>query len=106
MALELVHSGYQNSMPRTDLAMIGTKGIRVFRSQIDHLLDSMAITEHDAVIALHVATILCGGDHLAGTATEQHFLNLERDAFLSLLGMQKTQERIEFFLKNNKPLRN
>ncbi len=106
VALELVHSGYRNSTPRTDLAMIGAKGIRIFKSQIDQLLDSMAITEHDAVIALHVATILCGGDHPAGTATEQHFLNLEREAFLSLLGTQKTQERIEFLLKNNKPLRN
>ena len=70
------------------------------------MLDSKAITEHDAVIALHVATILCGGNVLSGIATEQHFLDLEREAFVSLLGTQKTQERIEFLLKNNKPLHN
>jgi len=43
---------------------------------------------------------------MAGTATEQHFLDLEREAFVSLLGTPRTQERIEYLLKNNKPLHN
>ena len=47
-----------------------------------------------------------GGDRSPGTASEQHYLDLEREAFLSLLGTKKTQERIQFTLKEGKPLRN
>ena len=64
------------------------------------------ISEHDATVATHVATILCGGDRAPGTASEQHYLDLEREAFLSLLGTKKTQERIQYTLKEGKPLRN
>jgi len=64
------------------------------------------ISEHDAAIATRVATILCGGDREPGPVSEQHFLDLEREAFLSLLGTKKTQERIQFMLKEGKPLRN
>ena len=56
--------------------------------------------------ATKIATILCGGDRAPGVATEQHFLDLEREAFLSLLGTPKTQERIQHMLKEGKPLRN
>jgi len=105
-ALGLVHSGYSNGKLRMDIPVVGSKGVRAFQTQIDKMCDVIAITEHDAVIALQVATILCGGDQPAGVASEQHFLDLEREAFLSLLATKKTQERIAFLLKNNKPLRN
>jgi len=50
---------------------------------------------------------LCGGAVAAGTLLpEQRFLDLEREAFLSLCGEQKSQERVQFMLMNNKPLRN
>jgi 3-hydroxyacyl-CoA dehydrogenase len=64
------------------------------------------ISEHDALVATKVATILCGGDRAPGQATEQHYLDLEREAFLSLLGTRKTVERIQHMLKEGKPLRN
>jgi 3-hydroxyacyl-CoA dehydrogenase len=64
------------------------------------------ISEHDALLATHVATILSGGDRSPGVASEQDFLDLEREAFLSLLGTQKTRERIQHMLKNGRPLRN
>jgi 3-hydroxyacyl-CoA dehydrogenase len=57
-------------------------------------------------VATSVATVLCGGDQRPGTAGEQHYLDLEREAFLSLLGTRKTQERVAFMLKEGKPLRN
>ena len=64
-------------------------------------------TEHDALIAKKVAHILCGGDVLPGTElTEQDYLDLEREAFLSLCGEEKTQARIQSLLMTNKPLRN
>jgi len=53
-----------------------------------------------------VATILCGGDRAPGTISEQGLLDLEREAFLSLLGTQKTRDRIQHMLKEGKPLRN
>jgi 3-hydroxyacyl-CoA dehydrogenase len=106
VALDLVRVGYNNGTAWTSVPIVGSKGLRQFESLINQMHDQGTISDHDAIIALHVATILCGGDQPPGTASEQHFLDLEREAFLSLLGTQKTQERIEFLLKNNKPLRN
>lgn len=92
--------------PRKDIPVLGKAAIDDFKAEINRLQEAKTISEHDGVIALHVATIMCAGDHGFGTAHEEYFLELERQAFLSLLGTQKTQERIEFLLKNNKPLRN
>ena len=65
------------------------------------------ISDHDVKVANHVANILCGGSLTAGSLVhEQYFLDLERQAFLSLCGERKTLERIAFTLKNGKPLRN
>ncbi len=65
------------------------------------------ISEHDAKIATHVATILCGGDTtVRNPVSEETILDLERAAFLSLCGEAKTQERIAFMLDRGKPLRN
>lgn len=105
-ALELVQTGYRNIGPDTNIPAPGRSGIAIFQNRIDHMLDTKAITEHDAVVAQHIAKILCGGDVSSGIATEQHFLDLEREAFISLLGTQKTQERIDYLLKNNKRLHN
>ena len=61
------------------------------------MLDSKSITEHDAVIAQHIATILCGGNVLSGIATGQQFLDWEREAFLSLPGTQKNTGAYKVF---------
>jgi 3-hydroxyacyl-CoA dehydrogenase len=63
-------------------------------------------TPHDLVVGRHVAYVLCGGDGPARTVTEQDLLDLEREAFLTLLGTSATQERIAHMLKTGKPLRN
>ena len=104
-ALEMI-AGFQKGAPADNIPVPGRSGIGIFQNRIDYMLNSKAITEHDAVIALHIATILCGGDVPSGTINEQRFLDLEREAFLSLLGTEKTKERIEYLLKNNKPLHN
>ncbi len=64
-------------------------------------------SEHDGLIAKKVATILCGGPggHTRNV-TEQEILDLECEAFLSLCGEKKSQERMQYMLMNNKPLRN
>ena len=65
------------------------------------------ISDHDALIGRKLAWILAGGDiPAATTVSEQHLLDLEREAFLSLCGERKTQERIAHTLKTGKPLRN
>jgi 3-hydroxyacyl-CoA dehydrogenase len=65
------------------------------------------ISEHDVTVARLLAKVLCGGAVTAGTPlSEQYFLDLEREAFLSLCGEAKTRERIAFTLKTGKPLRN
>ena len=58
-------------------------------------------------MARWIAYILAGGRVTAGAPlTEQYLLDLELEAFLSLCGERKTQERIAFTLKTGKPLRN
>ena len=65
------------------------------------------ISEHDALIGEKLARILTGGDLNHETqVSEQYLLDLEREAFLSLVGMPKTQDRIANMLKMGKPLRN
>ncbi len=65
------------------------------------------LTDHEAFIGRTLARILAGGDRPhPGTVTEQELLDLEREAFLSLCGQRKTQERIAYTLKTGKTLRN
>ncbi len=65
-----------------------------------------AITDHEVRIARELAYVLCGGDGPPRVVTEQDILDLEREAFLKLLGTRETQERIGHTLKTGKPLRN
>ena len=65
------------------------------------------ISDHDAVIGRKLAWILAGGNSAHPTTmSEQQLLDLEREAFLSLCGERKTQERIAHTLKTGKTLRN
>ena len=64
------------------------------------------ISDHDVRIGRQVAYVLCGGDGPPRDVTEQDILDLEREAFLSLLGTQETQDRIAHMLSTGKPLRN
>jgi 3-hydroxyacyl-CoA dehydrogenase len=65
------------------------------------------MSEHDELISRKLAYVICGGD-LTGSQKvgEQYLLDIEREAFMSLLGEPKTLERIQYLLMNNKPLRN
>jgi 3-hydroxyacyl-CoA dehydrogenase len=65
------------------------------------------VSDYDVHIARKLAYILSGGDCPEGTyVTEQEILDLEREAFISLCGETKTQDRIMAMLKTGKPLRN
>jgi 3-hydroxyacyl-CoA dehydrogenase len=65
------------------------------------------ITEYDTVVGEKLAYVLSGGRPVGQpTVSEQFLLDLEREAFLSLCGQAKTQERMQHMLKSGKPLRN
>jgi 3-hydroxyacyl-CoA dehydrogenase len=64
-------------------------------------------SEHDGVVARHLARVLCGGELSLGQwVSEQHLLDLEGEAFLALLKEPKTMERIQGFLMTRKVIRN
>jgi 3-hydroxyacyl-CoA dehydrogenase len=65
------------------------------------------VTEYEQKLATKIAEVLCGGHVTPGThVSEQYLLDLEREAFKSLCGEKKTQERIQYTLKTGKTLRN
>jgi 3-hydroxyacyl-CoA dehydrogenase len=64
------------------------------------------ISDHDVRIGRQIALVLCGGDGPPREVTEQDILDLEREAFLTLLGTKETQDRIAHMLSTGKPLRN
>ena len=106
VALGAARAGYRAGRPRTDIPAAGRPALATFKSAIYNFQEGGQISEHDALLGRTVASILCGGDRAPGLASEQDFLDLEREAFLSLLGTRKTQERIQHMLKTGKPLRN
>jgi 3-hydroxyacyl-CoA dehydrogenase len=98
---------YVRPRPRATIRVGGSGLLATLKLGIHLALRGGRITDHDALIGRKLAWILAGGDtpH-ATTVTEQQLLDLEREAFLSLCGERKTQERIAHTLKTGKPLRN
>ena len=107
LALERVREGYQRPAPRTAVPVGGENVLAALKLGV-HLAERAArISEYDAHIGRKLAWILAGGSLPNATAvSEQYLLDLEREAFLSLLGERKTQERIQYTLKTGKTLRN
>jgi 3-hydroxyacyl-CoA dehydrogenase len=97
---------WQAAQP-TMMILPGPGARLVLEQQIEGLLFTGKVSEHDAVVGRHLARVLTGGDCSPVTPiTEQQVLDLEREAFLSLCGMEKTQERMQAILMTGKPLRN
>jgi 3-hydroxyacyl-CoA dehydrogenase len=105
-ALTLAGAGYAAPVPR-EVPAAGESTLATLKLGVHLMRQAEYISDHDQKVANHVAHILCGGAIPGGTMVgEQYFLDLERQAFLSLCGERKTQERIAFTLKTGKPLRN
>ncbi len=98
---------YVRPQPRAAIRVGGSGLLATLKLGIHLAWRAGRISDHDALIGRKLAWILAGGDapH-ATTVTEQQLLDLEREAFLSLCGERKTQERIAHTLKTGKPLRN
>ena len=99
--------GYAPGAPRTGILVEGEAGFTLLKDGVYLARENGSISDYDAAIGEKLAHVLCGG-RLTGRqpVSEQYLLDLEREAFLSLLGEPKTQERIEHMLKTGKPLRN
>ncbi|NND08068.1 MAG: 3-hydroxyacyl-CoA dehydrogenase [Saprospiraceae bacterium] len=92
---------------RTDIHVMGRSGLAALYAAISSLHLGRYASDHDVFIAKKVAWVLCGGDLTSESkVSEQYLLDIEREAFLSLCGEQKTLERIQHMLETNKPLRN
>jgi 3-hydroxyacyl-CoA dehydrogenase len=93
--------------PRADIKVSGDAGYAAMKLAAWSMRQAGFISEHDFIIGEKLAYILSGGRGAGEpVVSEQRLLDLEREAFLSLLGMPKTQERIQHMLKTGKPLRN
>ncbi|HEX5709599.1 MAG TPA: 3-hydroxyacyl-CoA dehydrogenase NAD-binding domain-containing protein [Pyrinomonadaceae bacterium] len=105
--LALAASGYVRPQPRTDILALGQPALSTLKLGVHQLKRGGFISDYDATIGERLARILTGGDLNHQTrVSEQYLLDLEREAFLSLCGERKTQERIAHMLKTGKPLRN
>lgn len=106
-ALELVRAGYEPPQPRTDIPAPGENVLATLKLGIHLMRQGEYISDHEVKIGTKVAEVLCGGNITPGTmVSEQYVLDLEREAFKSLCGEKKTQERIQYTLKTGKTLRN
>jgi 3-hydroxyacyl-CoA dehydrogenase len=106
-ALAMVREGYVEPRPRTDIPVLGEPALSTIKLAVHMMVRGGFISEYDAHVATKLAYIITGGDLSRKTlVSEQYLLDLEREAFVSLCGERKTQERIQHMLKTGKPLRN
>ncbi len=105
--LELARQGYRPGAPRNDIVVPGEASYAQMKLGIHLMHRAEQITDHEVTIAGKLAYVLSGGRlNPPQAVSEQYLLDLEREAFLSLCGEPKTQERIQYLLKTGKPLRN
>ncbi len=105
--LSLDAAGYVQPVERTDIMVLGESAQAAMKLALHTMKQGGFISDHDALIGKKLAHVMSGGDmnHRA-YVSERYLLDLEREAFVSLCGERKTQERIAAMLKTGKPLRN
>jgi len=105
--LSLAREGYRPPRHRDEIRVTGRTGKGLLDLLVYLLKEGLYITDHDAVVAGKLAYVLTGGDvDLNTLVTEEYLLDLEREAFMSLCGEEKTQARMKHFIETGKPLRN
>ncbi|MGG1517356.1 3-hydroxyacyl-CoA dehydrogenase/enoyl-CoA hydratase family protein [Paenibacillus oryzisoli] len=104
--LRLDAAGYELPAEET-IRVAGENGKAVLQAAANSMRQGGYISDHDVKIAGKLAHVLTGGSVPAGTlVSEQYLLDLEREAFLSLCGEVKTQQRMQYMLSKGKALRN
>ncbi len=106
-ARALAESGYRPPLPARQIPVAGDVGIATFKMMLVNMLEGRFISEHDYEVSSRIATVLCGGMVDRGSLVDEDWLiKLERDHFVALAQMPKTQARIAHTLTTGKPLRN
>ena len=105
--IRLSEQGYLPPPVRTHIPVLGAQGRAQFEIALFQFEEGKYISEYDHYLASRLAWVMTGGDLTAPAEVhEDYLLELEREVFLSLLGEEKTQARIQSILTTNKPLRN
>ena len=100
-------TGYIPPSSRQDIEVLGRAGLSTLYSAINEFKLGNYMSDHDVEVSRKIAYIMCGGDlTYSQNVSEEYLLDLERESFMSLLGNQKTLDRIQYMLMNKKPLRN
>ena len=98
---------YTQPIERNDVYVLGRQGLSALYVAAHSLKLGGYASDHDILIANKASFVLCGGDLSSPQkVSERYLLDVEREAFLSLCGEQKTLARIQFMLEKGKPLRN
>ena len=104
--ISLYDQGYRPPV-RKKVPVVGETGYAAMLLGAQSMYHSGYISEHDLKIAKKLAYVIAGGKVPYGTEVdEQYLLDLEREAFLSLVGEPKSQARMQHMLVKGKPLRN
>jgi len=108
LALDLVKLGYRPGKPREDIQALGQAAFTKMKLGLHLMRRAAYISDYDVVVGTQLAKVLSGGGEFTSPqrVSEQYLLDLEREAFVSLCGQKKTQERMQYMLKKGKPLRN
>jgi 3-hydroxyacyl-CoA dehydrogenase len=105
--LQMLKENYRPPQPKKNIKVLGEKGYALLQMGLFYMREGSYISQYDEHVAKKLAYVMSGGNLPDGSeVTEQYILDLEREAFLSLCGEPKTQERIEYMLKTGRPLRN
>jgi 3-hydroxyacyl-CoA dehydrogenase len=106
-ARALLATSYRPPLQTRQIQVAGRTGIATLKAAMINMLEGGFISEYDYQIGCRVAETMCGGDVEANSYVDEDWLlELERKHFMELIANEKTQERIEYMLKNGKPLRN
>jgi 3-hydroxyacyl-CoA dehydrogenase len=105
-ALAMLESGFRSPLDDT-FKVVGKAGYANIMAQVANLFEGNFMSKHDKYCISSLAKVMTGSLVEENTVVNSKMLlDLERKYFVELLGAQKTQDRIEFMLRNSKPLRN
>jgi 3-hydroxyacyl-CoA dehydrogenase len=105
--LQMVKENYRPPQPKRKIKVLGEKGYALLQMGLFYMREGGYISPYDEHVGKKLAYVFSGGNLPDGSeVTEQYLLDLEREAFMSLCGEPKTQERMQYTLKTGRPLRN
>ena len=95
VALARAETGYQAAVPRSAIHVGGADLYARLALGVHLAQRAGRATEHDALVGRKLAWVMSGGNlNHAAMVSEQHLLDLEREAFLSLCGEAETLRKI------------